>query len=158
MIDENKYEQYGFPRELTDILGITIHETSNYNMNAQELFDFINTENKTNQGTHYLIDDVETIEVMPHDYGVYHTGKALDWGNKYTIALELCSNLNEDKFKATIDNAVVLIKKLMRDYAIQKDSIFFHIDFDSKVHCPNQLINKYGSSKRFVIEEIESED
>ena len=155
MIKEEKYEQYGFPRREQDILGITIHETGNDNMTAKELFDYLENENKTSQGCHYIVDNNEVIEVMPNDWGVYHTGKAMDYGNRYTISIEVCSNINNDKFNNGVDKAVELIKELMIEYAIPKDSIFFHIDFNQNSYCPKTLIRQYGSVKRFVIEKVE---
>lgn len=155
MIKEQKWEQYGFPRQEKDVLGITIHETGNDNMSARQIFDFLENENKTSQGCHYLVDDNEVIEVMPIDYGVYHTGKGLDYGNRYTIAIEICSNINDDKYQQAQDKAVELIKELMLRYAIPKDSIFLHRDFNSTTYCPKTILRKYGSAKRFVIEELE---
>ena len=75
MIDQNKFKQYGYPRELSDIQGITLHETNNYEKNARQLHDWLNEECKTSQGTHYICDANEVVQVMPDDYAVYHTGK-----------------------------------------------------------------------------------
>ena len=154
MIREEKFNQYGFPRNLIDIKGITIHETGNYEMNAQQMFDFLNDKNKTNQGCHYICDSEQVIQVMPNDWAIYHTGKGKDYGCKYTIAIEICSNINDEKYKGAQDNAVQLIKELMEQYNISSDEIFLHNDFNSTVHCPNTILNKYGSAKRFVLEEI----
>ena len=41
MIKESKWSQYGFPRTEADVQGITIHETGNYEKNAQELHDWL---------------------------------------------------------------------------------------------------------------------
>lgn len=154
MLDENKFNQYGFPREEADILGICIHETGNDEMNAQELHDYLNTENKTTQGCSYLCDDTQILQVMPDTYAVYHTGKGIDWGCKYTIAIEICSNINDEKYKKAQDNCVVLIKQLQEKYGISNDSIFLHNDFNDRTYCPKTILNKYGSAKRFVIEEL----
>lgn len=157
MLDENKFNQYGFPREVKDILGITIHETGNEEMNAQELFDYLNTECKTSQGCSYICDDIKTIQVMPDDYAVYHTGKGKDWGCRYTIAIEICSNINNDKYKKAQDNCVKLIKDLQKKYGIGNNSIFFHQSFNEKMYCPKTILNNYGSVQRFVIEELQEE-
>lgn len=109
MIDENKFNQYGFPRGEEDIKGITIHETNNYEMNAQELMEWLNKENKTSQGCHYLVDANEIVQVMPDDWAVYHTGKGKDWGNKFTIAIEICSSLSDEEYLKAEGRAVSLI-------------------------------------------------
>lgn len=156
MLDENKFIQYGFPRDVEDIKGITIHETGNEKMNAQELFDFLNNENKTSQCYHYICDDTKTIQLMPNDWGVYHTGKGMDYGNRYTIAISICSNLNNEKYKLAQDRAVQLIKELMQEYNLTSDDIFLHFDFNERTYCPKTILRQYGSAKRFAYEEIES--
>lgn len=154
MLDKNKWLQYGFPREITDILGITIHETGNVKMNAQELFDWLANENKGSNGCHYLCDDSQTIQVMPDDYGVYHTGKGLDWGNKHTIAIEIVSSLNNEKYQKAQDRAISVIYSLQKKYNISNDMIFFHKTFDDRIYCPKTILDRYGSVKRFVMEEL----
>lgn len=154
MIKESKFEQFGFPREEADILGITVHETNNYEMNAQQLHDWLDNETKGSNGCHYICDDTQTIQVMPDDWAVYHTGKAKDWGNRYTIAIEICSSLNDEKYLKAEDRAISLIYALQKKYQIPMDLIFFHSDFDSKRHCPNRIINEYGTSKNFVYQRI----
>lgn len=155
MIKENKFIQYGFPREQSDIQGITLHETGNINMSAQDLFNYLDNECKTSQGTHYICDDKEVIQVMPDDWGVYHTGKGRDWGNRYTIAIEICSSLNNESYQKAQDKAVELTKTLMGKYHIGSDMIFFHNDWDSKYYCPKTILDNYGTSRNFVYQEIE---
>ena len=152
MLPENKYNQYGFPRTEADILGITIHETGNV-FTAQELFDYL-LESKQSNGCHYIVDRDEVIQAMPDDYGVYHTGKGLDWGNLYTIAIEITSNLNDDYFHSAVDRAVTLVKSLQERYGITNDNVFFHIDFNPRTYCPKTLLDEYGSSLNFVYHKL----
>ena len=154
MIDENKYNQFGFPRTEAEIQGITIHETGNYEMDAQALHDWMNTECKTSQGTHYFVDSEKAVQAMPLDWAVYHTGKGIDWGNRYTIAIEICSNYNDELYHAAEDRAVALIHDLMEEYHIPSGMVFFHNDFDSRKHCPNRALNEYGSSRNFVYQKL----
>lgn len=157
MIKESKWSQYGFPREEADIQGITIHETGNYEKSAKELHDWLENENKGSNGCHYLCDDIQTLQVMPDDWAVYHTGKGKDWGNKHTIAIEICSSLSDEKYYKAEDRAISLIYSLQKKYHIPFDMIFFHQDFDIKKHCPNRIINEYSTSKNFVYQRIEEE-
>lgn len=155
MLDENKFEQYGFPREKKDIQGLTIHETGNYTMNAQQLHDFLNNENKTSQGVHYIVDKDSIIQAMPDDWAVYHTGKGKDWGCRYTIAIEICSYHSDDDYKKAEDRAISLIYDLQKKYRIDYDMIFFHQDFNERVFCPNKALIEYKTSKNFVYQRIE---
>jgi N-acetylmuramoyl-L-alanine amidase CwlA len=158
MIDENKFIQYGFPREKSDIQGITLHETGNYEMNAQELHDWLNTECRTNQGVHYICDSKQTIQVMPDDWAVYHTGKGKDWGCRYTIAIEIVSSFSDEDYKKAEDRAISLIYKLQKKYHIPNNMIFFHQDFNSKMHYPNRALDEYGTSKNFVYQRVMEEE
>lgn len=155
MISENKWSQYGFPRTEEDIQGITIHETGNVDMNAEQLFNWMNEVNKTSQGCHYLVDDTQTIQVMPDDWAVYHTGKGKDFGCRYTIAIEICSSLSDEKYQKAEDRAISLIYELQKKYHIPMDMIFFHQDFNSKTYCPKTILNNYGTSKNFVYSRLE---
>lgn len=156
MIKENRFIQFGFPRTEADIKGITIHETGS-EMSAQELFDYLDNVSKDSKGTHYLVDDKEIIQVMPDDWAVYHTGKGLDWGNRYTIAIEICSNINDEKYRQGEDRAISLIYNLQKKYHIPNDMIFFHNDFNSTTYCPKTILNNYKTSRNFVYQRIERE-
>ena len=153
MLPQNKFNQYGFPR--TEIKGITIHETGNTNMSAMDLFNYLANECRTNQGTHYFVDDAEVVEVMPLSWGVYHTGKGLDWGNEYTVAIEICSSLSNEKYQLAQDRAVELIKSIQREYHIPNDMVFFHNDFNERVYCPKTILDRYGTSKSFAYQCLE---
>ena len=157
MIDEKKFSQYGFPREESDIQGITIHETGNTEMNAEQLHEWLNSENKGSNGCHYICDDTQTLQVMPDTWAVYHTGKGKDFGCKYTLALELCSSLSDEKYLKAEDRAISLIYSLQKKYHIPMDMIFFHQDFNPKTYCPKTILNKYGTTKNFVYQRIEEE-
>ena len=154
MLDENKWSQYGFQRNQSEILGITLHETGNYEMDALELEQWLNNSNRDSNGCHYICDCERTVQVMPDDWAVYHTGKALDWGNCYTIAIEIASYLSDEKYQMAQDRAVALIKELQKTYDISNDMIFFHNSFDSRMYCPKTILDRYKSVKRFVMEEL----
>lgn len=157
MLDPSKFLQYGFPRELEDIKGITLHETGNYDMDAHQLFDYLNDVNKTSNGCHYICDANNTIQCMPDDYAVYHTGMGKDWGNRYTIAIEIVSSFNDEEYRKAEDRAISLVYDLQKKYKIPMNMIFFHNDWDSRAHCPNRAINEYGTSKNYVYQRIEKE-
>lgn len=157
MLDRNKWEQFGFERTEEDIQGITVHETGNTDMNGEQLFNWLNTECRTSQGCHYICDFNKTIEVMPDNWAVYHTGKGMDWGNLYTIAIEIVSNLSDEKYNMAQDNAIELIKNLQEKYSISNDMVFFHLDFNEKRYCPKTLLDRYGSSVNFAYQLLREE-
>lgn len=158
MIKENKWNQYGFPRSENDIKGITVHETGNTDMNAQQLFDYLDNDCRTSQGCHYICDNEQTIQVMPDTWAVYHTGKGKDWGCRYTIAIEICSSLKDEDYNEAQSRAISLIWSLQHQYHIPMDMIFFHNDFNDKTYCPKTALDRYGNSKNFVYQEIFKEE
>lgn len=157
MIKENKFNQYGFPRQEGDIQGITLHEIGNINWSAQDYFNFLDNECKTSDGCHYICDSKEIIQVMPDNWAIYHTGKGKDWGTVYTIAIKICSSLNDDVYRKAQDNAVTLIKNLMNKYNFSDEMIFFHNDWDSKIYCPKTILDTYHTSRNFVYQEIKED-
>lgn len=157
MIKESKWSQFGFPRSEADIQGITIHETGNTQMNAEALFNWMDNDSKTSQGCHYLVDDTQTIQAIPDDWAVYHTGKGKDWGCRYTIAVEVCSSLNDEKYEEAVNRAISLVYSLQKKYQIPMENIFFHNDFNSKTYCPKTLLDRYGNSRAFAYERLQGE-
>lgn len=154
MLDENKFLQYGYPRTVEDIKGITLHETGNIEMNAQQLRDFLNDVNKTSAGYHYVVDKDEVVQLMPDDWAVWHTGKAKDWGDRYTIAVSICSYLNNDDFALAEQRTIELVEQLKEEYHIRNDMVFFHADWNERTYCPKTWLDQYGNSINFVYERI----
>ncbi len=153
MLDENKWLQYGFPRSETEIQGITLHEVENF-ATAEDYEKYLAEVNKSNEALHCICDATESRQLMPFDYAVYHTGKGIDWGNSNTIAIGILSSLNNEKFDASLDNAVALIKEIQNSYGIDNNHIYFHNSFNKLTYCPKTLLDRYGSVIRFVNEKI----
>lgn len=150
MLSENKWQQYGFLRDLSDINCIVLHNTNDYKNSAQELFNYLENDCKTSQGTHFLIDHEKIIQVMPFNYGVYSTGKGNDYSSKHAIAIEICSNLNNDLYLQGQQKAITKIKALMKKFNIKTSSIYFHNDFDNRTYCPATILDLYGNKKNFI--------
>lgn len=145
-----KLKQYGISRDLSDIKCIVIHNTSNYQMSARQLLKWIEKENKTSQSCHFLVDDKNVIKVMPLDYVAWNTGVAYDVGNMNGIAIEICSCMNHEQYLLAEQRAIKLIKKLLKEYHLTKDDIFFHRDFCKDIYCPANILSIYGNKKNFI--------
>lgn len=156
MLDNKKWSQYG--EEGLDIQGIVLHSTNEYEKTGQEIFDYLNNECLENRGTHFIVDTDEVIEVMPLTWKTWSTGKSKDWAFDHCISIDLCSNRNEAEYAKIQNRAIQLIKNLINQQNIVTSQIYGCIDFNSKMYCPATILDKYGSVRRFVIEEIESED
>lgn len=148
MLDINKWSQYG--KEGLEPTCITIHNTGNYDMTARKLFDYLNNECLTSQGCHFLVDDKEIIEVMPLNWKTYHTGKGEDYAFNNSIAIEICSNLDDELYLKGQENAIRLIKNYMDKFNIPKEEIYFHIDFNPTTYCPCNILDLYKTKEIFL--------
>ena len=145
----SKKEQYGYKG--LEVKGITIHNT-NSPLSAREIFDILeNSDN--NGGCHFLIDEKETIQVLPLDWCAYHTGKGKDWGNNYTIAIEICrSQSSLETYMKAQERAVRKIKNLMKSYNLISQNIYFHNDFAPRTYCPHKILDIYQTKNNFIKE------
>lgn len=148
MIKESKREQYGEYGLIPNC--ITIHNTNNYDDNAIEIFNYLDNECTTSQGCHYLIDNENIVEVMPLDWKTYHTGKGKDYAFNNSIAIEICSNIDDELYLQGQEKAIDLIKELMKKYNIPKSEIYFHQDFNSTTYCPCNILDLYKTKKNFL--------
>ncbi len=131
------------------VKGITIHNTGNTNT-AQELYQLLKKENQLNY-CHYLVDENEVINTLSEDIEAIHTGKGYDFGNRYTIAIEICrSQSDEDTYLKAEVKAVKLIKKLMKKYKLTNDDLYFHIDFNEQSKCPHRILDIYKTKENFI--------
>ena len=142
---ENKeqFGEYGI-----EVKGITIHNTGN-SKSAKENYEWMTKTKRTN-ATHFFVDEVETIQAMPLDWHVWHTGKGRDFGNMKTISIEICrSQSSLNTYLKAQSRAFLLIQELMRTYELGFNDIYFHIDFDPHFYCPHKILDLYGSKHRF---------
>ncbi len=113
---------------------IVIHYTG-----MQSEVDALNrlTDFKSKVSCHYLINEKgQIISIIPDNYTAWHAGKSR-WGklsslNKYSIGIELVNpghNFGYKKFrKKQISSLILLIKKLIKKYNINKKNIVGHSD------------------------------
>lgn len=148
MLSPEKWKQYGFERE-GNVQGITIHSTSSQ-LTAKQVYDYLENISKDERGCHFIVDDTDVLEVIPESWSCYHTGMGLDFGNKFTLAIELCSNIDNQKFNQGLDNMIALIESLMSKYNLKRSDIYFHCDWNKKVYCPSDIIRIYGTKKNFL--------
>ena len=130
------------------VKGITIHNT-NSDKSAKEIYDILVKEQRVNL-CHFLIDENEIINTFPIEQEASHTGRGYDFGNRYTIAIEICRSQNkEDVYLKAEAKAVQFIKKLMKEYNLTKKDIYFHKDFNN-TYCPHRILDIYKTKERFL--------
>lgn len=148
MIDNERLKQYGEPGLIPK--AITIHNTNNYTQSARELHDFMNSENETSQGCHFFVDYKEVVQTMPLDWKTWHTGKGNDWAFNNSIAIEICSNANRERYLKGEKRAMKLCRELMKQFGIKKEDIYYHNDFNPRAYCPVNIMSRFKTKADFI--------
>lgn len=150
-LNKDRWLQYG--QEGLDIKGLIIHNTGS-DLSASELFNWLNSEDKSSEGCHYLIDHEKTIEVMPLSWKTWSTGKGNDWAFEHCIVVQICSNNNDSAYKIGQDRACLLIRDLMDRYSLPVERVYFHNDFNPLAYCPADILRIYKTKENFIKEEL----
>lgn len=113
---------------------ITIHSTGNLFSTAQNERNWL-TDNPNNDRTasyHIVVDEKEAIEVLPLNEVSWNAGDGNGQGNMASIAIEICESGNRQK---TLDNAVKLVAKMLKERKWGVDKLRRHYDWSGKI-CP----------------------
>ena len=94
---------------------------------------------------HYVVDDLEIIQLLHHDKSAYHCGKPLGkFSNSNTIGIEIC--VNGDYWPARY-RAALLTAALLDETGISK--VIRHKDVSGK-RCPTRMINEPALWDQFL--------
>lgn len=120
---------------------ITIHETGNYakgaNGTAHGAYLRGDTANSAPVSWHYTVDDGEIVRHIPDGEDAYHAGDGRGDGNRNSIGIEICVNLDGD-FEQALQNAAELVAYLMEKHQITIDKVVQHHRWNGK-NCPYTL-------------------
>lgn len=118
---------------------ITIHETANTAKGATAVAHGRYMNNGSAETWHFTVDEHMVIQHFNTRVQCWHCGDGGGKGNMSSIGVELCVNSGSD-FNKTVDNAVWLIKKLMKQHNIKIDNVVQHNKWSGK-NCPTNLRN-----------------
>ena len=115
---------------------ITIHSTGNPNSTAKnERGWLINPSNGNSASWHICVDQQEAIEAIPLNEVAYHSGTQA--GNYSSISIEICESGDRQE---TLQNAVTLVAKLLKERGWGVDRLRRHYDWNGKI-CPRIFYN-----------------
>ena len=115
---------------------ITIHSTGNPKSTARnERAWLTNPSNKVTASWHIVVDEKEAIEAIPLNEVAWHAGDGSGQGNRASIGIEICESGNRAK---TLENAVKLTAKLLKERGWGVDRLRRHYDWSGKI-CPRIL-------------------
>ena len=115
---------------------ITIHSTGNPSSTARnERAWLTNPRNKVTASWHIVVDEKEAIEAIPLNEVAWHAGDGSGQGNRASIGIEMCESGNRAK---TLENAIKLVAKLLKERGWGVDRLRRHHDWSGKI-CPRIL-------------------
>ena len=152
---------YGEKRDTKDIKFIVIHYTGNDGDKDENNANYFKN-NITYTSAHYFVDSDSITKTVPDDYVAWAVGDAKypnTKGAKYhgkctnanSISIELCDDiLNGVIYPSakTIQNAIELVKKKMKEYNIPQSNVIRHYDVSGK-SCPAYWVNDAKWKKEF---------
>lgn len=152
---------YGEKRDVKNIKFIVLHYTGNDGDKDENNGNYFKN-NITYTSAHYFVDSDSITQTVPDDYVAYAVGDAKypnTKGAKYhgkctnanSISVELCDDiLNGVIYPSakTIQNAIELVKKLMKKHNIPQSNVIRHYDVSGK-SCPAYWVDDVKWKKEF---------
>ncbi|MHA6481045.1 N-acetylmuramoyl-L-alanine amidase [Paenibacillus sp. strain BS8-2] len=117
---------------------ITIHNTANPTSTARgERNWLINLDNNVTASYHLVLDDKETIEVLPLNESAWHAGdgSGAASGNRTSIGIEICES---GDYARTFSRAVELVAKMLKERGWGVERLRRHFDWSGKI-CPRLM-------------------
>lgn len=115
---------------------ITVHETDNTNYGADaEAHSKLLHRGVYGASWHYTVDDKRVIQHFNDNVSCWHGGNYAS--NTTSIGIEICVN-SDGNYKKAVNNAIELIKVLMKRHGIGIDKVVQHNHWTGK-HCPRRL-------------------
>lgn len=134
-------ENYGDSRSLNDIKYIVVHYTGNDGDTDEANANYFDN-NVVYVSAHYFVDDDSVTQTVPDNYVAWHCGAKkyvhTSCRNANSIGVEICDDVRNGTIypsQKTIDNALELVRSLMKKYNIPKENVIRHYDVSGKL-CP----------------------
>ena len=121
---------------------ITIHNTGNSSRGAHARAHANYLRGDTAAGLpvswHYTIDETGAIQHLPDNETAFHAGDGNGLGNRQSIGMEICQNIDGNLLQAT-ENAVILTAMLCVRHNIPTANIRQHNFWSPSKGCPQEL-------------------
>lgn len=123
---------------------IVVHFTSNRGDTAKNNADYFARE-IVKASAHFFVDEKEAWSSVPENMTAWHCGaktyKHPSCRNSNSIGVEICMNDKQGRVRqGSIDNAMKLVKTLMKKYSISVENVVRHYDVTGK-YCPGPMVD-----------------
>ena len=133
---------YGNQRRTSVIKFIVVHYTGNDGDTDENNGKFF-ARTVTKTSAHYFVDDDSITQSVPDDFNAYHCGttgkyKHPTCRNSNSIGVEICDDVRNGSIypsAKTIENALELVRHLMKKYNVPASNVIRHYDVTGKL-CP----------------------
>lgn len=119
---------------------ITIHLTGNRKKCANAKMHAQLQSNVYGASWHWQVDDKEAIQSFEHSWQCYHAGDGTGNGNKHSIGIEGCINVDGDYVKSVTNMAELTAMLCKQEGLDPVKDVVRHYDWSGK-HCPSQIID-----------------
>lgn len=127
---------------------IAVHNTGNWDVPSNNYHRSLKNANNDPNGRkaswHFSVDDKEIYQEIDTNKKAWHVGNA----NGYVIGIEICMFKDKNRQKIAEDNAIALIKELMKIHNIPLSKVKMHKDYTGK-YCPQVILDRDGSLVKF---------
>lgn len=145
------------PNTVIKPTSITMHNTGNIGAPAKNNHNYMKNCNKNGDriaSWHFTVDDKFIYQAVPCNKKAWHAGNAT--GNNTSIGIEICMFNDKARQKKAYDNAIALVKILMKYYGMTTTQVKQHYNWTKK-DCPTWLRSgKFGYTWSWFIKSLSS--
>ena len=139
--------------KLTGPKYITIHDTANPSKGANALMHarYLKGDDAANRPAswHFTVDDTYIVQHLPLDEVGWHAGDGSSGpGNRSSVAIEICENVDGDRAKAE-ENAAKLVAHLLKQFNLPINAVVQHNRWSGK-NCPHIIRARKDGWENFL--------
>lgn len=153
-----KVGYYGSKRNTSKIKYIVLHYTGNDKDTALANAKYFHTSINRQASAHYFVDETSVYQSVQDNYVAWSVGGGIMSShhplykictNSNSISIEMCTSGNSEISETTENNAIELVKYLMKKYGIDANNVIRHYDVNGK-SCPSTSFRTGDRWSKFI--------
>lgn len=128
---------------------VTVHNTANTSKGADAKSHATYVKRATTEESwHFTVDDRAIFQHLPLNENGWHAGDGHGNGNRKSIGIEICENV-DGNFPQAVKHAQWLIQKILREHHIPLKNVVTHQHWSGKT-CPRLLLSTWDEFKKGI--------